>query len=42
MKLRLPEYNMGLNKNAWEEYAKQKTVTDTGSKLELKKSIKPI
>ena len=42
MKLRLPEYNMGLNKNGWEEYAKQKTVTDIGSKLDIKKSIKPI
>ena len=42
MQLRLPEYNMGLNKNGWEEYAKQKTVTDIGSKLDLKKSIKPI
>ena len=42
MKLRLPEYNMGLNKNGWEEYAKQKTVTDIGSKRELKKTIKPI
>ena len=42
MKLRLPEYNMGLNKNGWEEYAKQKTVTDIGSKLELKQSIKPV
>ena len=42
MDLRLPEYNMGFNKKGWEEYAKQKTVTDTGSKLELKKSIKPI
>ena len=42
MKLRLPEYNMGLNKNGWEEYANQKTVTDIGSKLDIKKSIKPI
>jgi MoaA/NifB/PqqE/SkfB family radical SAM enzyme len=42
MKLRLPEYNMGLNKHGWEGYAKQKTVTDKGSKLELKKFIKPI
>ena len=42
MKLRLPEYNMGLNKNGWEEYAKKKTITDIGSKLEQKKSIKPI
>ena len=42
MKLRLPEYNMGLNKTGWEEYAKQKTVTDIGSKLDIKKSIKPI
>ena len=42
MKLRLPEYNMGLNKNGWEGYAKQKTVTDIGSKLELKQSIKPV
>jgi MoaA/NifB/PqqE/SkfB family radical SAM enzyme len=42
MKLRLPEYNMGLNKNGWKKYAKQKTITDTGSKVELKKSIKPI
>ena len=42
MKLRLPEYNMGLNKNGWEEYAKQKTVTDIGSKRELKKFIKPV
>jgi len=42
MKLRLPEYNMGLNKNGWEEYAKQKTVTDVGSKIDLKKFIKPI
>ncbi len=28
MELRLPEYNMGLNKNGWKEYAKQKTLTD--------------
>ena len=31
MNLRLPEYNMGFNKKGWENYAKQKTVTDTGS-----------
>ena len=42
MKLRLPEYNMGLNKKGWKEYAKQKTITDTGSKEELTKSIKPV
>ena len=42
MKLRLPEYNMGLNKNGWEEYAKQKTVTDKGSKSDRKKFIKSI
>ena len=42
MKLRLPEYNMGLNKTGWENYAKQKTITDLGSKEKLKKSIKRI
>ena len=42
MKLKLPEYNMGLNKNGWQEYAKQKVVTDIGSKEGLKKSIKSI
>ena len=42
MELRLPEYNMGLNKTGWEEYAKQKTVTDKGFKEKLKKSIKSI
>ena len=42
MKLKLPEYNMGLNKNGWQEYAKQKVITDIGSKEGLKKSIKSI
>ena len=42
MKLRLPEYNMGLNKNGWKKYAKEKTITDVGLKKELKKSIKTI
>ena len=42
MKLRLPEYNMGLNKTGWENYAKQKTINDLGSKEKLKKSIKRI
>ena len=42
MELRLPEYNMGLNKNGWENYAKQKTITDLGSREKLKKSIKRI
>jgi MoaA/NifB/PqqE/SkfB family radical SAM enzyme len=32
MNLRLPEYNMGFNKKGWGEYAKQKTITDTGAK----------
>jgi MoaA/NifB/PqqE/SkfB family radical SAM enzyme len=31
MKLRLPEYNMGLNIKGWEEYAKQKTIRDDNS-----------
>ena len=38
MKLRLPEYNMGLNKNGWKKYAKQKTITDVGLRTELKKT----
>ena len=42
MKLRLPEYNMGLNKTGWEDYAKQKTVTDKGFKKKLMTSIKRI
>ena len=32
MNLRLPEYNMGFNKIGWERFAKQKTITDIGSK----------
>jgi pyruvate-formate lyase-activating enzyme len=32
MSLRLPEYNMGFNKKGWENFAKQKTITDIGSK----------
>ena len=31
MNLRLPEYNMGFNKKGWENYAKQKKITDIGS-----------
>jgi MoaA/NifB/PqqE/SkfB family radical SAM enzyme len=42
MKLRLPEYNMGLNKTGWEDYAKQKKVTDKGFKEKLTRSIKII
>ena len=42
MKLRLPEYNMGLNKNGWEKYAKQKSIIDVGLRAELKKPIKSI
>jgi len=42
MKLRLPEYNMGLNKTGWEEYAKQKKVTDKGFKEKLTRPIKII
>tara|TARA_B100001996_G_scaffold382631_1_gene375003 strand:+ start:1795 stop:3114 length:1320 start_codon:yes stop_codon:yes gene_type:complete len=42
MELRLPEYNMGLNKNGWKKYAKKKTITDIGSKGKLKKSINRI
>jgi hypothetical protein len=38
MKLRLPEYNMGLNKNGWKKYAEQKTITDVGLRTELKKT----
>jgi hypothetical protein len=30
MSLRLPEYNMGFNKNGWENYAKEKKITDQG------------
>ena len=32
MKLNLPEYNMGFNNKDWEKYAKQKVITDVGSK----------
>ena len=32
MNLRLPEYNMGFNKRGWEKYAKEKSITDIGSK----------
>ena len=32
MSLRLPEYNMGFNKKGWEQYAKQKVITDIGAK----------
>ena len=32
MSLRLPEYNMGFNKQGWKQYAKQKTITDIGDK----------
>ena len=42
MKLRLPEYNMGLNKTGWEDYAKHKKVTDKGFKEKLTRSIKII
>jgi MoaA/NifB/PqqE/SkfB family radical SAM enzyme len=42
MELRLPEYNMGLNKNGWKKYADKKTITDIGSKGKLKKSINRI
>ena len=33
MSLRLPEYNMGFNKKGWENFARQKTITDSGSKI---------
>ena len=32
MNLRLPEYNMGFNKQGWKQYAKEKTITDVGDK----------
>ena len=32
MNLKLPEYNMGFNKEGWTEYANQKTITDMGNK----------
>ena len=32
MNLRLPEYNMGFNKQGWKQYAKEKTITDIGDK----------
>jgi MoaA/NifB/PqqE/SkfB family radical SAM enzyme len=35
MNLRLPEYNMGFNKKGWEDYAKQKTITDIRSETKL-------
>lgn len=40
MQLALPEYNMGLNRPAWDVKAKLKTITDTG--LGLKKQDKKI
>tara|TARA_B110000003_G_C16630264_1_gene526347 strand:- start:541 stop:1884 length:1344 start_codon:yes stop_codon:yes gene_type:complete len=38
MNLRLPEYNMGFNKRGWEKYAKEKSITDIGSKKKIFKS----
>jgi hypothetical protein len=35
MSLRLPEYNMGFNKRGWENFARQKTITDNGSENKL-------
>ena len=32
MDLKLPEYNMGFNKEGWRKYASQKTITDIGEK----------
>ena len=32
MDLKLPEYNMGFNKEGWRKYANQKTITDIGEK----------
>ena len=40
MDLRLPEYNMGFNKKGWEEYAKQKPITDIGPKKKPLKTIR--
>jgi uncharacterized Fe-S cluster-containing radical SAM superfamily protein len=36
MKLRLPEYNMGFNRQGWDEYANQKTITDIGASIDNK------
>ena len=41
MELRLPEYNMGLNKKGWTEYAKQKSINDEGQK-KIRKVFKKI
>tara|TARA_B100001093_G_scaffold493829_1_gene536443 strand:- start:1167 stop:2510 length:1344 start_codon:yes stop_codon:yes gene_type:complete len=38
MNLRLPEYNMGFNKRGWEKYAKEKSITDIGSKKKIFKA----